>query len=119
MPLSLERQEAMYDEKLTEISSAIQAAKADKGERFTVKALERQRKQIEKKIEKMRAAFKKDDFITFEELGCDFLFVDEAHNYKNLAVFSKMNNVARSERECKFTESFRHGDEVPLFAGAS
>lgn len=59
MPLSLERQEAMYDEKLTEISSAIQAAKADKGERFTVKALERQRKQIEKKIEKMRAAFKK------------------------------------------------------------
>ena len=129
MPLSLERQEAMYDEKLTEISSAIQAAKADKGERFTVKALERQRKQIEKKIEKMRAAFKKDDFITFEELGCDFLFVDEAHNYKNLAVFSKMNNVAGvnanansqkafdMEMKCRYLQELHNGGSVVFATG--
>ena len=129
MPLSLERQEAMYDEKLTEISSAIQAAKADKGERFTVKALERQRKQIEKKIEKMRAAFKKDDFITFEELGCDFLFVDEAHNYKNLAVFSKMNNVAGvnanansqkafdMEMKCRYLQGLHNGGGVVFATG--
>ena len=129
MPLSLERQEAMYDEKLTEISNAIQAAKADKGERFTVKALERQRKQIEKKIEKMRASFKKDDFITFEELGCDFLFVDEAHNYKNLAVFSKMNNVAGvnanansqkafdMEMKCRYLQELHHGGGVVFATG--
>lgn len=129
MPLSLERQEAMYDEKLTEISSAIQAAKADKGERFTVKALERQRKQIEKKIEKMRAAFKKDDFITFEELGCDFLFVDEAHNYKNLAVFSKMNNLAGvnanansqkafdMEMKCRYLQELHNGGGVVFATG--
>lgn len=129
IPLSLERQEAMYDEKLTEISSAIQAAKADKGERFTVKALERQRKQIEKKIEKMRAAFKKDDFITFEELGCDFLFVDEAHNYKNLAVFSKMNNVAGvnanansqkafdMEMKCRYLQGLHNGGGVVFATG--
>ena len=129
MPLSLERQEAMYDEKLTEISSAIQAAKSDKGERFTVKALERQRKQIEKKIEKMRAAFKKDDFITFEELGCDFLFVDEAHNYKNLAVFSKMNNVAGvnanansqkafdMEMKCRYLQELHNGGGVVFATG--
>ena len=129
MPLSLERQEAMYDEKLTEISNAIQAAKADKGERFTVKALERQRKQIEKKIEKMRAAFKKDDFITFEELGCDFLFVDEAHNYKNLAVFSKMNNVAGvnanansqkafdMEMKCRYLQGLHNGGGVVFATG--
>lgn len=129
MPLSLERQEAMYDEKLTEISNAIQAAKADKGERFTVKALERQRKQVEKKIEKMRAAFKKDDFITFEELGCDFLFVDEAHNYKNLAVFSKMNNVAGvnanansqkafdMEMKCRYLQELHNGGGVVFATG--
>ena len=129
MPLSLERQEAMFDEKLTEISNAIQAAKADKGERFTVKALERQRKQIEKKIEKMRAAFKKDDFITFEGLGCDFLFVDEAHNYKNLAVFSKMNNVAGvnanansqkafdMEMKCRYLQELHNGGGVVFATG--
>lgn len=129
MPLSLERQEAMYDEKLTEISNAIQAAKVDKGERFTVKALERQRKQIVKKIEKMRAAFKKDDFITFEELGCDFLFVDEAHNYKNLAVFSKMNNVAGvnanansqkafdMEMKCRYLQELHNGGGVVFATG--
>ena len=70
MPLSLARQEAMYDDKLTEITNAINLVKAEKGERFTVKALERQRKSITQKIEKMRAAFKKDDFITFEEAHC-------------------------------------------------
>lgn len=129
MPLSLERQEAMYDEKLTEISYAIQAARADKGERFTVKALERQRKQIESKIEKMRADFKKDDFITFEELGCDFLFVDEAHGYKNLAVFSKMTNVAGvnvnansqkafdMEMKCRYLQELHHGGGVVFATG--
>lgn len=129
MPLSLERQEAMYSEKLSEISLAIQLAKADKGERFTVKALERQRKSLEKKIEKLRADFKKDDFITFEELGCDFLFVDEAHNYKNLAVFTKMNNVAGvnanansqkafdMEMKCRYLQEIHNGGGVVFATG--
>jgi len=129
MPLSLERQEAMYSEKLSEISLAVQLAKADKGERFTVKALERQKKSLEKKIEKLRADFKKDDFITFEELGCDFLFVDEAHNYKNLAVFTKMNNVAGvnanansqkafdMEMKCRYLQELHNGGGVVFATG--
>lgn len=129
MPLSLERQETMYAEKLSEISLAVQLAKADKGERFTVKALERQKKSLEKKIEKLRADFKKDDFITFEELGCDFLFVDEAHNYKNLAVFTKMNNVAGvnanansqkafdMEMKCRYLQELHNGGGVVFATG--
>ncbi len=129
MPLSLERQETMYSEKLSEISLAVQFAKADRGERFTVKALERQKKSLEKKIEKLRADFKKDDFITFEELGCDFLFVDEAHNYKNLAVFTKMNNVAGvnanansqkafdMEMKCRYLQELHNGGGVVFATG--
>ncbi len=80
IPLSLERQEAMYSRKITEVTDAINELKEKNGERMTVKALERQRKSMEAAIDKLRADFKKDDFITFEELGVDFLFVDEAHN---------------------------------------
>lgn len=129
IPLSLERQEDMYNQKLSEISVALQLAKEDKGERFTVKALARQQKQLEKKIEKLRADFKKDDFITFEDLGCDFLFVDEAHNYKNLAVFSKMNNVAGvntsqnsqkafdMEMKCRYLQELHNGGGVVFATG--
>lgn len=129
MPLSLERQEFMYEQKLSEISAAIQLAKKDKGEHFTVKALARQQKSLEAKIEKLRADFKKDDFITFEELGCDFLFIDEAQNYKNLAVFSKMNNVAGvntneesqrafdMEMKCRYLQELHNGGGVVFATG--
>lgn len=129
MPLSLERQEEMYEEKISEVSLAIQSAKTNQGERLTVKALEGQRKKLEKKIEKLRASFKKDDFITFEELGCDFLFVDEAHHYKNLAVFSKMSNVAGvntsqnsqqafdMEMKCRYLQKLHNGGGVVFATG--
>ncbi|MBP0982087.1 MAG: N-6 DNA methylase [Oscillospiraceae bacterium] len=129
IPMSLERQEAMYAEKLSEISNAIQLVKQDRGERYTVKALERELKSLETKLEKLRADFKKDDFITFEELGCDFLFVDEAHNYKNLAVFSKMSNVAGvntnansqkafdMEMKCRYLQELHHGGGVVFATG--
>lgn len=94
IPLSLERQERAYDEKIMRISNAIAEMEKDKSKSFSVKQLAATRKSIEKKLEKLRADFKKDDFITFEKLGADFLFVDEAHNYKNLALFTKMNNVS-------------------------
>ncbi len=80
IPLSVERQEQHYQKKIAEIAIAISELKENNGERFSVKAMERQRMALEKKIEKLRNAAGKDDFITFEELGCDFLFVDEAHN---------------------------------------
>ena len=94
IPLSLERQEWAYDEKIMRISNAIAEMEKEKDKNFSVKQLAATRKSIEKKLEKLRADFKKDDFITFEKIGADFIFVDEAHNYKNLALFTKMNNVS-------------------------
>lgn len=129
VPLSLERQEEMYDEKIEELTTAIAAMKQDQGSRLSVKKLESQRQSLEKNIEKLRAAFKKDDFITFEDLGCDYLIVDEAHNYKNLSLFSKMNNVAGvntaggSQRafdlECKarYLQEINDGGGVILMTG--
>lgn len=94
MPMSLERQEEYFDRRIEELTQTIEMMKADKGERLSIKRLESMRFSLQTKIEKLRAAAKKDDFISFEDLGCDYLIIDEAHNYKNLALFSKMTNVA-------------------------
>lgn len=94
IPLSFERQERMIQEQIQEIQNAIAELKYSNGERFTVKQMEKTRKNLESKLEKLRAADRKDDVITFEQLGVDRLFVDESHNFKNLFLYTKMRNVA-------------------------
>jgi N12 class adenine-specific DNA methylase/adenine-specific DNA methylase len=94
IPLSIERQKAVLQEQLDEIMDGIADAKASKAERFTVKQLEKTKKSIKLKLDKLNDTSRKDDVVTFEELGVDRLFVDEAHNYKNLFLVTKMHNVA-------------------------
>lgn len=93
IPMSVERQRAILEQQLDEILDGIAEAKANNAERFTVKQMERTRKSVEIKIAKLNDTSRKDDVITFEELGVDRMFVDEAHNYKNLFLVSKMRNV--------------------------
>ena len=93
IPMSVEHQRAILKQQLDEILDAIAEAKANNAERFTVKQMERTRKSVEIKIAKLNDTSRKDDVITFEELGVDRMFVDEAHNYKNLFLVSKMRNV--------------------------
>ena len=94
IPMSIERQRAVLQEQLDEIVDGIAEAKSARAERFTVKQLEKTKKQIKLKLEKLNDQSRKDDVVTFEELGVDRLFVDEAHFYKNLFLFTKMRNVA-------------------------
>ena len=94
IPLSFERQERIIQEQIDEIQGGIAELKHSSGEKFTVKQMEKSRKQLEMKLEKLRAAERKDDVIVFEELGVDRLFVDESHSFKNLFLVTKMRNVA-------------------------
>lgn len=94
IPMSIERQRAVLQGQLDEIVDGIAEAKSARAERFTVKQLEKTKKQIKLKLEKLNDQSRKDDVVTFEELGVDRLFVDEAHFYKNLFLFTKMRNVA-------------------------
>ena len=94
IPMSIERQKATLQEQLDEIVMGIADAKSAKAERFTVKQLEKTKKAIKLKLDKLNDTSRKDDVVTFEELGVDRLFVDEAHNFKNLFLITKMRNVA-------------------------
>ena len=94
IPISRERQERLLREQIWEITEGISEVEASGGERFTVKQLERTKKSLEARLEKLQAEGRKDDVVTFEQLGVDRLFVDEAHNYKNLFLYTKMRNVA-------------------------
>ena len=94
IPISRERQERLLYEQIDEITEGIAEVQASGGERFSVKQLERTRKSLEARLEKLQAEGRKDDVVTFEQLGVDRLFVDEAHNYKNLFLYTKMRNVA-------------------------
>ena len=94
IPLSFERQERIIQEQIDEIQGGIAELKHSSGEKFTIKQMEKSRKQLEMKLEKLRAAERKDDVVTFEELGVDRLFVDESHSFKNLFLVTKMRNVA-------------------------
>ena len=94
IPLSFERQERIIQEQIDEIQSGIAELKHSSGEKFTIKQMEKSRKQLEAKLEKLRATERKDDVVTFEELGVDRLFVDESHSFKNLFLVTKMRNVA-------------------------
>ncbi|RGC20109.1 N-domain protein, SNF2 family [Faecalibacterium prausnitzii] len=94
IPLSAERQERLIQEQMDEIEEAIEEAKAQAGEHFTVKQLEKLRKSLKQKLEKLQGTDRKDDVVTFEQLGVDRLFVDESQAFKNLYLYTKMRNVA-------------------------
>ena len=93
IPLSVERQQVFLEQQMDEIMEGIAELKANKGDRFSVKQMERSKKQVQIKLDKLNDQSNKDDLVTFEELGIDKLFIDEAHYYKNLAAFTKMRNV--------------------------
>lgn len=94
IPMSIERQKMNIENEIEEITNGISSLKANNGERFTIKQLERTKKGLKAKLEKLNKNDRKDNLITFEEIGVDRLFVDEAHFYKNLFLFTKMNNVS-------------------------
>ena len=94
IPLSFERQERIIQEQIDEIQTAITEMKYRVGERFTIKQMEKTRKGLEQRLEKLKASERKDDVVTFEQLGVDRLFVDESHSFKNLFLYTKMRNVA-------------------------
>ena len=94
IPLSAERQERQLQEQIDEIEGAIAELKYQRGENFTIKQMEKTRKSLEARLDKLLAADRKDDVITFEQLGVDRLFVDESHAFKNLFLYTKMRNVA-------------------------
>ena len=94
IPISKERQERLLQEQIWEITEGISEVEASGGEQFTVKQLERTKRGLEARLEKLQADHRKDDVITFEQLGVDRMFVDEAHSYKNLFLYTKMRNVA-------------------------
>ena len=93
IPMSIERQITLLEEQINDITKGIASEKANKGENYTIKQMEKTRKSLENRLEKLHKEERKDDVVTFEELGVDKLFVDEAHNYKNLFLYSKMRNV--------------------------
>ena len=94
IPLSVERQTAIIEKQIAEIELAIEQTKADRGERYTIKQMEKSRKALQARLDKLNDQTRKDNVVTFEQLGVDRLFVDESHNYKNLFLYTKMRNVA-------------------------
>ena len=94
IPVSIQRQRAILEQQMDEIILGIQEAKADKAENFTIKQMEKTRKGLQNKLDKLNDQSRKDDVVTFEELGVDRLFIDESHYYKNLFLYTKMRNVS-------------------------
>ena len=94
IPVSIQRQRAILEEQMVEIIMGIREAKADKAENFTIKQMEKTRKGLQNKLDRLNDQSRKDDVVTFEELGVDRLFIDESHYYKNLFLYTKMRNVS-------------------------
>ena len=94
IPVSMERQQRLLAEQIFEVEEGLQELKSQRAERFTIKSLERTKRGLEAKLKKLQDSSRKDDVVTFEQLGVDRLYVDEAHNYKNLFLYTKMRNVA-------------------------
>ena len=94
IPVSIQRQRAILEQQMDEIILGIREAKADKAENFTIKQMEKTRKGLQNKLDKLNDQRRKDDVVTFEELGVDRLFIDESHYYKNLFLYTKMRNVS-------------------------
>ena len=102
VPMSIERQRAILEQQLEELTDGIADLKRNRGENFSIKQLEKSRKAVKQKLEKLNDQSRKDDVVTFEELGVDRLFIDESHYYKNLYLYTKMRNVggiAQSEAQ--------------------
>ena len=117
IPLSFERQERIIQEQIDEIQNAISEMKYRVGERFTIKQMEKTRKGLEQRLEKLKATERKDDVVTFEQLGVDRLFVDESHSFKNLFLYTKMRNVAglstsEAQKSSDMFGKCRYMDEV-------
>ena len=117
IPLSFERQERIIQEQIYETLAAINELKAHSGENFSIKQMEKTRKTLETKLEKLRSDERKDDVITFEQLGVDRLFVDESHFYKNLFLTTKMRNVAglstsEAQKSSDMFGKCRYPDEI-------
>ena len=94
IPVSQERQQAFLTRQIEEITAALEESKAARGDRFSIKQIEKTKRDLESKLEKLQGSDRKDDVVTFEQLGVDRLFVDESDNYKNLFLYTKMRNVA-------------------------
>ena len=117
IPLSAERQARIIEDQIEEIENAIAEAKEQSGEHFTVKQMEKTRKTLEVKLKKLQSTDRKDDVVTFEQLGVDRLFVDESQNYKNLYLYTKMRNVAglstsEAQKSSNMFGKCRYLDEV-------
>ncbi len=128
IPLSAERQIAVIGKQISEIETAIEAAKAENGERYTIKQIEKTKKSLSTRLERLNNSSKKDDVVTFEQLGVDRLFVDESHNYKNLFLYTKMRNVsgiAQSEAQkssdmfakCQYLDELTGGKGITFATG--
>ena len=128
IPVSRERQERLLQEQIWEIEDGIAELKASRAERFTIKELERTKKNLEAKLQKLHDATRKDDVVTFEQLGVDRLYVDEAHSFKNLFLYTKMRNVAGLSTtdaqkssdmllKCRYIDEITHGKGVTFATG--
>ena len=128
IPVSRERQERLLQEQIWEIEDGIAELKASRAERFTIKELERTKKNLETKLQKLHDAARKDDVVTFEQLGVDRLYVDEAHSFKNLFLYTKMRNVAGLSTtdaqkssdmllKCRYIDEITHGKGVTFATG--
>ena len=117
IPISQARQERLIEEQIEEITEGIEELTESHGEHFSIKQLEKTKRGLETRLEKLRAEHKKDDVVTFEELGVDRLFVDEAHSYKNLYLYTKMRNVAglsvtEAQKSSDMFAKCRYMDEI-------
>ena len=128
IPVSRERQERLLQEQIWEIEDGIAELKASRAERFTIKELKRTKKNLEAKLQKLHDAARKDDVVTFEQLGVDRLYVDEAHSFKNLFLYTKMRNVAGLSTtdaqkssdmllKCRYIDELTHGKGVTFATG--
>ena len=128
VPVSRARQERLLQEQIWEIEDGISELKASRAERFTIKELERTKKNLETKLQKLHDAARKDDVVTFEQLGVDRLYVDEAHSFKNLFLYTKMRNVAGLSTtdaqkssdmllKCRYIDEITHGKGVTFATG--
>ena len=128
IPMSKERQTRIIKEQIEDVTEAIREAKMIIGERYTVKEMEKTKKNLEAKLEKLNDDIRKDDVVTFEQLGVDRLFVDESHNYKNLYLYTKMRNVggiAQTEAQkssdmfakCRYLDEITGGKGVTFATG--
>ena len=128
IPISFERQEQIINDQIDDITNAISEVKASKGERFTIKQMEKLKKDLLAKLEKLKADWKKDSVISFEQLGVDRMFVDESDAYKNLFLYTKMRNVAGLSTaeaqkssdmfaKCRYMDEITHGRGIIMATG--